>query len=177
MGFAPLQMSARRDKVRLSEAATWLRKYVGRTAVVCPCCDQVIKPEKRLLSKHLAAGLLVLYGYQTANKLRWVHLERAFHSLDIADLPLAARGELAALRHWNLLLVGRGERSGCYSVTDNGMAAIKYDTAVKSYQIRFRGRFVGLGGRDTTLRAIVGDVLYRRLLRRNYAERNPQGFK
>lgn len=167
---SPLFFPGNPKKSTVAQAEKWFLSLCEKIAVICPVCHKRSGSKRRRLSAHLVAGLIVLYGYQRDNHVTWVHFERILRRVTLKKPPICARGELAALRHWNLVTVGKGEFRGCYRLTEHGKRVVLGKAKLHAFQVRFEGSTLRLEGKKYKIQQLLGTYSYDKLMKHNYGD-------
>ena len=152
-----------RDDMTLGAARDQLRR-LAENGQRCPCCTQLVKVYKRVITSTQTRALIVIYRERGID---WAHLP----SLRTVLAPYHSNEE-PKLGYWGLLEEEKtvrpdGGRAGWWRVTELGEAWVNDEATVRKYVRIFDGKCLGLVGPEVTIHdALTTKFDYEELMRR-----------
>lgn len=136
-----LDSSLRQCKAELAEK--W------HAGIKCPCCQQQVKLWPTILNAGIVSPLVTVYAnIWHASPAVFVHIDRHMESHRLHTSHTHAKA-----RWWGLLeasgagLTDGNPHSGCYRLTEKGIAFIRGTERVSERVLLFNNRFFGFDGR------------------------------
>lgn len=132
-------------------------------SVTCPCCKQLVEVDDHLISPAMAKVLIILYRH-FKNNPDWVNVPE--YLAEMNKLGAGVRGsDWVKLRQWSLLIEDKPGSKGALSrLSENGRKVVLGEIRVPQTTRTYNGRMVGYGEETTTLREILGDGDYDRIM-------------
>jgi len=155
LSFADALAPAAPSGPTLAQARVNTMRAAAGAGVRCPCCNQHVKCQPRLLNSIMARVLIALYradnGTGNSLHLQTVSAHAANHH----------GGDGAKLRYWGLIETdsrarGDGGKAGFWRITPEGRAFVRGLSTVPKYAVVLDGACLGLEGPQIDIRDALG---------------------